>query len=191
MKTERIELAVAGLSASESSPGNYALILEDIQSRRRFPVIIGAAEAQSIAVCVEQMRPPRPLAHDLYVQSMEALGVKIQEMVIRSVSDGIFYALLILRTADGRRIEADARTSDAIAIALRCGAPMYTYPEVAEEAGFLAEVFSGRQKKGSISAYTIEEMEEILQKLLDKEDYESAARVRAMIGRRQAGDAER
>lgn len=178
------ELGVAALSTSESHPGNFALILEDLETRRRIPIIIGASEAQSIAIVMEQMQPARPLTHDLFVSMLTALGSTVQEVLIHSLVDGIFHAQIVLKSASGELLNLDARSSDAIAIALRCNVSIYTYESVVEEAGFLTEVFLPHQRKGSLAEYTLVELEELLAKVIEKEDYESAARIRNYIGKR-------
>lgn len=183
MTTKR-ELGVAALSTSDSHPGNFALILEDLETRRRIPVIIGAAEAQSIAIVMEQMQPARPLTHDLFVSMLTALGAKLEEVLIHSLIDGIFYAQLIMKSSTGAEIVLDARCSDAIALAVRCNVPIYTYDNVVEEAGFLTEVFLPHQRKGSLAEYSLAELEDLLAKVIEKEDYESAARIRNYIEKR-------
>lgn len=185
MEQAKRELAVVALSSSESSPGNFSLILEDVETRRRIPVIIGQAEAQSIAVHMERMQPVRPLTHDLYRATLDALGVKLVEVLIHSVNAGVFHARLLLEKPDKSRFLLDARSSDAIAIALRMSAPIFAYADVVEEAGLLTEVFFGKNRKGSFAEYSLAELEELLQRLLDKEDYESAVRIRDLIDRRK------
>jgi hypothetical protein len=185
---ERRELTVAAMSASESQPGNYALILEDMENRRRMPVIIGTSEAQAIAIAIERMQPARPLTHDLLKSMLDALGARLQEVLIHSLIEGVFHATMLLQTADGENREIDARTSDAIALAVRCDAPIFTYEHVIEEAGILADSILARQKKGSLAAYSLAELEELLKKVIEKEDYESATRIRDYINRRKGGE---
>lgn len=188
MSNSKRELAVVALSAAESSPGHFALILEDVETRRRIPVVIGQAEAQSIAVCMERMQPARPLTHDLYKTTLEALGGTLKEVLIHSVQGGVFHAKLFIEKPDKTLLELDARTSDAIAIALRMRAPIFAYENVVEEAGLMAEVFFGKNRK-SLSEYTLAELEELLRRILEKEDYESAVRIRDFIERRKnSGD---
>ncbi|MCC6725640.1 MAG: bifunctional nuclease family protein [Saprospiraceae bacterium] len=187
MPNSKRELAVVALSAAESSPGHFALILEDVETRRRIPVVIGQAEAQSIAVCMERMQPARPLTHDLYKTTLEALGGTLKEVLIHSVKGGVFHAKLFIEKADKTLLELDARTSDAIAIALRMGAPIYAFENVVEEAGLMAEVFFGKNRK-SLSEYTLPELEELLRRVLEKEDYESAVRIRDFIEKRKNAD---
>lgn len=180
------EITVAAMSASESNPGNYALILEDLESRRRIPIIIGAAEAQAIAIAMEHMQPARPLTHDLLKATIDALGAQLREVLIHSLVDGVFHAQLLLQKIDGATVTLDARTSDAIALAVRCDAPIFTFENVIDEAGILADSLLARQKKGSLALYSLTELEDLLQKVIDKEDYESASRIRDYISRRKA-----
>jgi uncharacterized protein len=179
------EMAVIALSNSESHPGSYALILEDTDNKKRIPIIIGVAEAQAIAISMERMKPARPLTHDLLKNIMDGLSVKLKEVLIHSVIEGIFHAALILEKEDKTTLTIDARTSDAIALAVRFDAPIYAYENVIEEAGIMSEIFSANSRKGSFSEYTLEELEALLQKLLDKEDYESAVRIRDLIDKRK------
>lgn len=179
------EIAVVALSDSESSPGNYALILEDTESRKRMPIIIGGAEAQAIAVTMERMMPVRPLTHDLMKNTLIALGAKIKEVLIHSLVEGVFHATLLVIKADGTSIEIDARTSDAIALAVRFEVPIFTYQHIIDEAGILADSLLVPYKKGSLAEYSIAELQELLEKIIAKEDYQSAARVRDLIEKRK------
>lgn len=179
------ELIIAALADSKSQPGSYALVLEDAETRYRIPVIIGAFEAQAIAIAMEHMQPARPLTHDLMQHLLEGLGARLQEVLIHSLIDGIFHAQLSLLKADGELLLISARTSDAVALAIRCGAPIYAYETVIEEAGLLADIWQTVQKKGSFSEYSLEDLESLLQKLIDKEDYESAVRIRNIIDARK------
>lgn len=180
MEGEKKELTVIALSDSESQPGSYALILEDAKSQRRIPIIIGAFEAQAIAIAMERMQPARPLTHDLLHTLIETLEGKVQEVLIYSLLEGIFYAKIILKK-NGEVVEIDARTSDAIALAVRCHAPIYTFENIIQEAGMLPERKLDMSQKGPLTGYSLEELEELLEKVLAKEDYESAARIRNLI----------
>ncbi len=182
---EKVELAIVALSNSESQPGNFALILEDLVQQRRIPVIIGASEAQAIAIALEKMQPLRPLTHDLFKNALDALQSTLTEVFIYQLKDGVFYARMLLRTASGDSLELDARTSDAIALAVRCDAPIFTYDYLIEEAGVWAASLLGRQRKSSLAEYSIPELEELLRKVVEKEDYESAARLRNYLDERR------
>ena len=184
----KIELAVVALSGSESQPGNYTLVLSDFQQKHRIPIIIGAAEAQAIAMAMENLQPTRPLTHDLLVNTLQALGASLQEVLIEALQDGIFCALLTLRQTDGATVQLAARTSDAVALAVRVDAPIFIYEHVMEEAGIMDIPLLGRQNKGSLADYTLAELEELLRRVVEKEDYESAVRIRVYLEKRRRSD---
>lgn len=135
---QRIRLRVLGLSYSQLQNGAYALLLAQTDGPYRIPVVIGAAEAQSIAICLEGIRTPRPLTHDLFVSFAHAFGVKLREVFIYRFEDGIFSSELTFSDGE-RQIALDARTSDAIAIAIRTQTPIYTTRDILEETGFIIE----------------------------------------------------
>lgn len=207
----RISIHVLGLSYSQLQSGAYALILAEDNGPRRIPVIIGASEAQSIAVTLEGIRTPRPLTHDLFVSFAHAFGVKLREVFIYRFEDGIFSSELTF--SDGSRsVKIDARTSDAIAIAVRTHTPIFTTPEILEQAGFVmdegdlerdadrvaddyddeealprpaAETRNDYLADPNPENYTIEELERTLQALIDSEDYEEAARISDILLRKK------
>ena len=179
-------MSIVALSESLSKPGNYALILEDSDSKRRIPLIIGPAEAQAIAMSMEKMMPVRPMTHDLFHQTLDRLQTRLTEVLIDRIDDdAIFFARITLSGPLGEQ-QLDARPSDAIALAVRAGCPVRVTPAVLEAAGYLPDD-KVRDKKGSYAEYTLEELEELLARIIKKEDYESAARVRDAIDRRQRG----
>lgn len=183
---EKKELAIVALSSSESQPDNYVLILEDLEQQRRIPIIIGAPEAQSIAIAMEQMQPARPLTHDLLKNVIGALDGLLTEVVIYQLLEGVFYARLVLQKHDGSVQEADARASDAIALAVRCGVPVYSFENVIRNAGIHPESLAGRQIGGSFAKYSLAELEDLLAKVIAKEDYESASKIRDYIEKRKS-----
>jgi bifunctional DNase/RNase len=183
--TEKKELAIVALSSSESQPGNYVVILEDLDQQRRIPIIIGMPEAQSIAIAMEQMQPARPLTHDLLKNVIEVLGGVLKEVVIHELSEGVFHARLVLQKNDGTLLEADSRASDAIALAVRCGVPVYSFENVILEAGILSDSLAGRQTGGSLAQYSLAELEDLLVKVIEKEDYESASKIKDYIDKRK------
>src|ERR1700744_1704153 len=135
---KKIKLDIVGLSYSQTQSGAYALVLGEVSGRRRLPIIIGAFEAQAIAIEIEKMTPSRPLTHDLFKSFAQAYHISVQEIVIYNLVDGIFYSKLMC--SDGKRIiEIDARTSDAIAIAVRFDCPIYTYEFILSSAGIVIE----------------------------------------------------
>lgn len=194
----RIRLKVMGLSYSQIQTGAYALILAQVGGPYRIPVVIGAAEAQSIAIKMESITPPRPMTHDIFVSFAHAFGVKLVEVFIYRFEDGIFSSEMTF--SDGERtITIDSRTSDAIAIAMRTGAPIFTTPEILDETGFEMEIKeegdsdedSGLEpmdedgiREPKLENYAIEELEKTLQKLIDNEEYEEAARVAEILKRK-------
>lgn len=195
----RVRLKVMGLSYSQIQTGAYALILAQVGGPIRIPVVIGAAEAQSIALKMESITPPRPMTHDLFVSFAHAFGVKLTEVFIYKFEDGIFSSELTF--SDGERtISIDSRTSDAIAIAMRTGAPIYTTQAILSETGFEMEITEEAPDDGASSAdeadddsrpepklenYTVEELEKTLARLIDREEYEEAARVSEILKRKR------
>jgi bifunctional DNase/RNase len=184
---ERIQVDILGLSTSPSSGGAYALILKEINGARRLPIIIGAFEAQSIALEMEGIKPPRPLTHDLLKNVMDTLGVSLNDVFINELRDGTFYAKLSLDSQ-----EIDSRPSDAIALAVRYGVPIFVSEKVMDEAAFVPENEEadkvsptapsepeGEQPKPKVSK--LEQLQQQLLEAVTKEDYEKAAKIRDEI----------
>ncbi|MCM1067874.1 MAG: DUF151 domain-containing protein [Muribaculaceae bacterium] len=212
--SKRISLHVLGLSYTQLQSGAYALVLAEDKGPRRIPVVIGAAEAQSIAIALEGIHPPRPMTHDLFVSFAHAFGVKLKEVYIYRFEDGIFSSELTF--SDGERtVVIDARTSDAVAIAIRTGTPIFTTPEIVEQTGFIiddseftrrgeldedqldtdddsddADTLSSYHADPRPENYTIEQLEQTLAELIEKEDYEEAARISEILRRKQEGSAD-
>jgi len=203
----RIRLRVLGISYSQIQNGAYALILAQVGGPFRIPVVIGASEAQAIALKMEGIVPPRPLTHDLFTGLGHAFGIELVEVFIYRFEDGVFYSELTF--TDGERtVTLDSRTSDAVAVAMRTGAPIYTTPEILTETGFeleglAADAGDGEEgelrngddaERDDVSAvrtpklenYTIEELKKTLAKLIDNEEYEEAARVAEIIKRKES-----
>jgi len=187
---QKIELQIIALANSESHPGNFAIILEESEGNRRLPIIIGAFEAQAIAVALERMQPNRPLTHDLFKNVMIELGTEIEEIIISKLQEGVFYATLLCKQADGEILEVDSRTSDAIALAVRFGCPIFTVEEVLSVAGVRVDK-SGedtketKEKAKNLEQQSLEELRDLLNKSLAKEDYERAAKIRDLIKQRE------
>jgi len=185
---EKIQVDILGLSTSPASGGAYALILKEVNGNRRLPIIIGAFEAQSIALEMEGIKPPRPLTHDLMKNILESTGNELSEINISELKDGTFYARLIFESQ-----EIDARPSDAIALAVRFGAPIFVADKVMDEAGFLPEneeqenVEAGAAvtpPPGKDSKVTkLEALRSALKEAVEREDYEKAAQLRDDIRR--------
>lgn len=197
---KKIELDIVGLSYSQTQSGAYALVLGEINGRRRLPIIIGSFEAQAIAIEIEKMTPSRPLTHDLFKSFAEAYHITIQEIIIYNLVDGIFYSKLIC--TDGKKsLEIDARTSDAIALAVRFDCPIYTYEFILSSAGIVIEgnefVYLENISEnpedvtpvnpaGGFSALSTDELKTKLQEALAEESYEKAAKIRDELNRRKA-----
>lgn len=192
---KKIRLEVIGMSYSQLQSGAYALILGEADGRRRLPIIIGSFEAQSIALELEKMKPSRPLTHDLFKTFAVTFNISITEVLIHKFADGIFYALLCCTNGE-QKVEIDSRTSDAVALALRFKCPVYTTEEVLALAAIdmaeQNEVFdvSGDEPAdeeavtGEYEGYDMEELEKMMQKAIDSEDYEKASLIRDEIKRR-------
>ncbi len=196
----KVRVEVVGIASTESNNA-YALILKEVGGERRLPIIIGAFEAQAIALELEGMRPPRPMTHDLLKSVIEALDSSLVEVCIHDLRDGTFYAYLVL---EDRQEKVDARPSDAIALALRCGAPIYVSEDVMEEAGLLPSAIeeaheeedeeeedfferlkrrSAEESRSSQPKDQLQRLQQQLQKAIEEEDYERAARIRDEIRR--------
>jgi bifunctional DNase/RNase len=204
---KKIRLDIIGLSYSQTQSGAYALILNESKGKRRLPIIIGGFEAQAIAIEMENMKPSRPLTHDLFKNFADTFEITLKEVIIYNLVEGIFYAKLIC-ARDNNEVEIDARTSDAIALAVRFNCPIYTYEFILNSAGIIMEeeaagksdtasataaaVEGKKEPKASspkeeedVKKKSVEDLREMLQKALDREDYERASKIRDEINRRK------
>jgi bifunctional DNase/RNase len=196
---KKLKLDIVGLSYSQTQSGAYALVLGEINGRRRLPIIIGAFEAQAIAIEIEKMTPSRPLTHDLFKSLASSYSINIQEVIIYNLVDGIFFAKLIC--SDGKKSsEIDARTSDAIALAVRFDCPIYTYEFILATAGiviegnefvFLENIEAPSEEKTvsssiNFSSLTEDELKTKLKDALADEAYEKAAKLRDELSRRKS-----
>lgn len=191
----RIRLKVLGISYSQIQTGAYALILAEVNGPIRIPVVIGSKEAQSIAIRMERIITPRPLTHDLFASFAHAFGVRLQEVFIYKFEDGIFSSEMTFTNGE-RQVVLDSRTSDAIAIAMRTNAPIYTTPEILQETGFVMDIQTadenGTSDTGQESAepdpndFTIEELERTLSALIENEQYEQAAKVSKILQQKKS-----
>ena len=192
---EKVELKLLRITYSHSHAGAYALILAELQGDRRLPIIIGGTEAQAIAIQVENIRPARPLTHDLFKNFCDQFGITLTEVVINDLVEGIFHAKLVLEQ-EGKRAEVDARSSDAIALALRFNCPIYTYEfilaaaglrmdEAGEEGDQPAHVPEAQPEKKNIRTASPEELRQMLKEALEAEDYEGASKLRDELKRRE------
>lgn len=198
MGMKKVRLEIVGLSYSQTQSGAYALVLGESAGSRRLPIIIGGFEAQAIAIELEKMTPTRPLTHDLFKSFAETFSIEVSEILIYNLVEGIFYAKLVC-TDGTKEVEIDARTSDAIALAVRFSCPIYTYEFILKSAGIvlddetlpsseapmvsLAEVETSAE--GEYQSKSTEELKSLLQKALDDEQYELASKIRDEINTRK------
>ena len=203
-----VRLNIKGISYSQTQSGAYALILSEVDGRRKLPIVIGAFEAQSIAIALEKdIEPPRPLTHDLFKKFSDRFDIVVKQVIIHKLVDGVFYASLICERDKVEEI-IDARTSDAIALALRFSAPIFTYKNILEKAGIILKTdsrkeddedqpedvllfedleFETEEIEVSDDGYpskSIKELQELLTKAVANEDYETAAKLRDEISKR-------
>ena len=198
---KKVKLNILGLSYSQTQTGAYALVLSEADGNRRIPIIIGAVEAQAIAIQLEGLKPPRPLTHDLFLNVALAFDIEIAEVFIHKLEEGIFYAEIVC-VQNTNRIRVDSRTSDAIALALRFECPIFTTEEIIEKAGIIMEFDengevneenddSGLIKKTSSSTIdysecSADELNELLDSAITDEDYEKASEIRDEINKRKS-----
>lgn len=202
-----VKLTIKGISYSQTQNGAYALILNEVDGDRKLPIVIGAFEAQSIAIALEkEIKPPRPLTHDLFKNFADRFGIIVKQVIIHKLVDGVFYSSIICERDKIEEI-IDARTSDAIALALRFSAPIFTYKNILEKAGIYLkanpldagstdniddvlsnpETFGTKETNTSGTTYsknTLEELNQMLDAAVENEDYEKAAKVRDEISKR-------
>lgn len=198
---EKIKLEIIGLSYSQTQSGAYALVLGEANGKRRLPIIIGGFEAQSIAIELEKMTPSRPLTHDLFKTLAASFDIGIKEVIIYNLVEGIFYAKIVCES-NGKSEEIDARTSDAIALAVRFRCPVYTYEFILSSAGIILDESAEREleeeedtdeqeeetvekKVAGLSSLSVNELEKRLQQAIEDEDYEKASRIRDELNNRK------
>lgn len=192
---KKIRLNILGLSYSQTHSGAYALLLSEEGGKRRLPIIIGSSEAQAIAIQLEGIVTPRPLTHDLFVRMAAEYNITIREVVIYKLEEGIFYSEIVSEGPEGvKRI--DSRTSDAVALALRFDAPIYTREELLQDAGVFLNIEEqqgqdaddpeeAESSVAELDSMNKEQLEKALQEAIEKEDYENASRIRDEINRRK------
>ncbi len=196
---DKIKLNILGLSYSQTQSGAYALVLAEEEGERRIPIIIGAVEAQSIAIKLEGLEPPRPLTHDLFLNFARAFKVDIKEAIIYKLEEGIFYSELVCLYND-EVVRIDSRTSDAVSLALRFNCPIYTYEDILQKAGIVldfdeeeeAAPSEKKEKKepsakspNQLADKTVQELKDQLNKAVSQENYEKASEIRDEIKRRK------
>jgi bifunctional DNase/RNase len=199
---EKIKLEIIGLSYSQTQSGAYTLVLGEENGTRRLPILIGGFEAQAIAIQLENVKASRPLTHDLFKSFASAFEINVEEVVIYNLVEGVFFAKLVC-TGNGITEEIDARSSDAIALAVRFGCPVYTYEFILSTAGIImdetdaiseeipdstlsdeTEDDQGKSLEG-LSGFSMEKLQELLKNALDEEAYEKASRIRDEINKRK------
>jgi len=197
---KKIELEIVALSHSITQTHSYAVVLGEVNGLRRLPIVIGGFEAQAIAVALEKMQPSRPLTHDLMKNFMTAFNIELHEIIISDLQEGIFYSKLIC-SSDHDTIEIDSRTSDALALAVRFGCPVYTYEHILESAGILMEDTGSKKKRTStitqheetrggkddLKSMSLEDLNTLLNEVLEQEDYIRAIAIRDEINSRNKG----
>ena len=199
---KKIELEIVALSHSITQTHSYAVVLGEVNGLRRLPIVIGGFEAQAIAVALEKMQPSRPLTHDLMKNFMTAFNIELHEIIISDLQEGIFYSKLVC-SSDNDTIEIDSRTSDALALAVRFGCPVYTYEHILESAAILMEDpgSGGKKKKtpsissteeesgskGDLKSMSLEDLNTLLNEVLEQEDYIRAIAIRDEINNRKKG----
>lgn len=201
MKKHKLE--IIGLSYSQTQSGAYALVLGETNGKRRLPIIIGSFEAQAIAIELEKMKPSRPLTHDLFKTFADAFNILIKEVIIYNLVEGIFFAKLVCDNK-GKEVEIDARTSDAIALAIRFNCPIYTFEFILSAAGIILEESEKSQDIGieekeivedrpvetpadkkDLSKNSLRELSKLLKAAIKREAYEKASEIRDEINSRQ------
>ncbi|MCC6768114.1 MAG: bifunctional nuclease family protein [Bacteroidia bacterium] len=198
---KKIKLEISGLSYSQTQSGAYALVLSEATGNRSLPIIIGGFEAQAIAIELEKMQPDRPLTHDLFKSFAEAFMITMTEVVIYNLDAGIFYAKLICKLNGANEVEVDARTSDAIALAVRFNCPIYTYDFILSSAGVLMEGEGSVEKalgnalpeptedtsssSNDLSRVSTEDLKEQLRSAIEDEAYERAGKIRDELAKRK------
>ena len=200
---KKIELEIVALSHSITQTHSYAVVLGEVNGLRRLPIVIGGFEAQAIAVALEKMQPSRPLTHDLMKNFMSAFNIELHEIIISDLQEGIFYSKLVC-SSENDTIEIDSRTSDALALAVRFGCPVYTYEHILESAGIMMEDTGSAKKRRSTSSeeestvsstggkddlksMSLEDLNTLLNEVLEQEDYIRAIAIRDEINSRKRG----
>ncbi len=189
----KVKLNILGLSNSQNQTGAYALLLSEVDGERRLPIIIGAFEAQSIALQLENLIPPRPLTHDLFLNFSNSFKITVTEVNIHKLEEGVFFAELVC-VQDGNKIRIDARTSDAVALALRFKCPIFTTEKILNKAGIIMDLdASDKQeeskkqvpKKKQWTQYTLKVLNEKLNEAIESENYEKASEISEEIKKRK------
>ena len=195
---KKVLLEIVGLSYSHTQTGAYALVLGESKGKRRLPIIIGGFEAQAIAIELEKMTPSRPLTHDLFRSFAKEFNINVNEVIIYNLVEGIFFAKLICSNGSGNEVEIDARTSDAIALAVRFNCPINTYEFILSQAGIILDEEALAAANDNVNQMEIleveetdylkksaEELKQMLETALNDEDYEKASKIRDELNNRK------
>jgi len=202
---DKLKLEILGLSSSQSQSGSFALVLGEVDGTRRLPIIIGMFEAQAIAIEIEKIIPNRPMTHDLFKSFAQSFDYKVEEIIISDLKEGVFFAKIVCNNGS-QKVEIDARPSDAIAIGLRFDSPIYTYESILAEAGIVLtdeteddiadlkselktqhpepKSSSKKTTKEDFKNLSVDKLNDLLSKAIEKEDYERAAKIRDELSRR-------
>ncbi len=193
---EKIELYIVTLTHSVTQSSNYAVVMGEVDGNRRLPIVIGGFEAQAIAVAMEGMVPSRPLTHDLLKNTLDTFEIEVTEILINNLVEGVFHARIVCMQ-QGREFEIDSRTSDAIAMAVRYGCPIFTYDFILDAAGVriedplpgeseeVKEETKPKRRRRGYSEYSLDDLTAMLDKVIGEEDYEKAAKIRDEINKRK------
>lgn len=195
---QKIRLNILGLSVSQTQSGAYALVLAEENGERRIPIIIGPVEAQAIAIQLEGLKPPRPLTHDLIKNMAMAFDIALLEVIIYKLEEGIFYSELLCEM-NGKEINIDSRTSDAVALALRFRCPIYTTEEILKKSGIILDLENedspvrnmsnnddfGEADVSTYAQYSAKELNEMINDAIQHEDYEKASIIRDELKKRK------
>jgi uncharacterized protein len=199
MDKKKVKLNILGLSYSQTQSGAYALVLAEEEGERRIPIIIGGVEAQSIAIKLENLEPPRPLTHDLFLNFATAFEINLQEVIIYKLEEGIFYSELVCLKKE-EMVRIDSRTSDAVALALRFNCPIFTYEDIIQKAGIVLDFgdtkenapaqtkskpSTSKSSGNPLASKSLEELNTMLTAAVEAENYEKASKIRDEIKRRE------
>jgi len=182
---ERIEVNIIAMSPSVDHEKRFVIVLEDDSRKRRIPILIGEAEAMSIGIALERLKVKRPLTHDLIVQIINQLNAHLQFVQIKEVKNNTFHSEIILINQNKERVSIDCRTSDALALAVREEVPIFIFTDIIEQQSLSEDIYSGESGRKLFSTYSLEQLEQLLEKVLAKEDYHSAIRIRESIERKK------
>jgi bifunctional DNase/RNase len=191
---ELIQLDIIGLSNSQTQSGAFALVLAEMTGKRRLPIVIGSFEAKAIAMALDpEYKSQRPITHDLFLNLSRGFGINVKKIVISSInSDGIFSSIIYFEDENGKEKEIDSRTSDAVAIAVRFKAPIFTFNAIMDEAGIsidkendsIADLVDSHEVKNEFGNNSINELKKLMTKAINNEDYELASKIRDEINKR-------